>query len=286
MNNHASLQCIIMPFKPSSTLEFDGVGLALHFLLGNAVVLNGSLKEMWFGWRVKKLFSDAGQLCDYCKGCHQNFSVDKESSQQNIRFWIYGEYDHCLLNLSLYDAWDKTAVQKSIGFSCPDHLLGLRSGFVEWLRSSGIAWTSREKEASLWHEHCGIRGLDLIGKALKEFYIFSAFGKDKKLDLSPFERAVEKSPGSFMAHDILGWAFYRNNTLGQAKVSFKKALSINPHGAGVMAGLMWCSLKEKKRDKTLYWAESKARASGKNVEKAKETASRLYDRHNNTDHQP
>ena len=50
-------QCIVLPLRTESHDSFDGTGLALHFLLGNVLVLHTGLKEMWFGWRVKKIFA-------------------------------------------------------------------------------------------------------------------------------------------------------------------------------------------------------------------------------------
>ena len=55
-------QCIVLPFQPDSLQDFNGVGLALHFLLGNVMVLHTGLKECWFGWRVNKIFPEETDL--------------------------------------------------------------------------------------------------------------------------------------------------------------------------------------------------------------------------------
>jgi hypothetical protein len=61
-------QCIILPFQPDASDDFNGVGLALHFLMGNVMVLHNGLKECWFGWRVKKIFPEKSDLQAYCQG--------------------------------------------------------------------------------------------------------------------------------------------------------------------------------------------------------------------------
>jgi hypothetical protein len=59
---------IVMPFQPAPGQKYDGCGLALHFLLGNVIVLHSDLKELWFGWRVKKLFQGEAAFKAYCRG--------------------------------------------------------------------------------------------------------------------------------------------------------------------------------------------------------------------------
>ena len=51
-------QCIVLPFRAENRHPFNGTGLSLHFLVGNVLALHTGLKEMWFGWRVKKIFPE------------------------------------------------------------------------------------------------------------------------------------------------------------------------------------------------------------------------------------
>ena len=37
----------MLPLQPESHIDFNGVGLALHFLLGNTIVLHTGLTEFW-----------------------------------------------------------------------------------------------------------------------------------------------------------------------------------------------------------------------------------------------
>jgi hypothetical protein len=61
-------RCIVLPLQPESAPDFNGVGLALHFLIGNTIVLHTGLKEFWFGWRVKKIFPEKKDLAGYFRG--------------------------------------------------------------------------------------------------------------------------------------------------------------------------------------------------------------------------
>jgi len=47
---------MVFPLQPEKGRVFSGVGLGVHFLLGNVMALHTGLKELWFGWRVKKIF--------------------------------------------------------------------------------------------------------------------------------------------------------------------------------------------------------------------------------------
>jgi hypothetical protein len=59
---------IVMPFVPVPGRAFDGIGLGIHFLLGNLFGVHSGLTECWFGWRVKKIFQDGPAFSDYCRG--------------------------------------------------------------------------------------------------------------------------------------------------------------------------------------------------------------------------
>ena len=59
---------VVLPFQPQEEQSYDGIGLAIHFLLGNIVAIHTGLKEFWFGWRVKKIFPEKERLVAYCRG--------------------------------------------------------------------------------------------------------------------------------------------------------------------------------------------------------------------------
>lgn len=276
-------QCIIMPLRQRFSHDPGFVGMALHFLLGNVMVLNSSLTELWFGWRVKKLFADADELVSYCRKQDHPFSIRSVNTQQNVRFWIYGDVDAETVRLFLRDTLTDKTVSLTTRFSILDHFVDFRQAVVNWTATNGFLWTDQEKEAILWPETCHMDGLDSIGKALLEFYLFSSFGHTEKISLKIFETAVKRAPDAFMSHDLLGWAYYRDQQFSSAAASFNTALSINPGGAGVMSGLMWCGIMTQDEDAALHWARKKAAVCGKNIEASREKAIRLYQKQHHKD---
>lgn len=273
-------QCIVLPLQPAPRQSYDGVGLALHFLLGNVVVLHSGLKELWFGWRIKKIFEDAASLADHCRGTRLNIGLKELSQQQKVRFWIYGHYGHPTSEIGIYDA-DKIAPEPltPLPVSCDDHLVHFRQSFMERFDRTGVVFSRSQKHAALWKEHISIPGLDAVGRALEAFYHFSAFDSKIELDLEPFETAVRQAPKAFMSHDLLGWALYRLGRHAEAVDAFHRALSINPNGAGAMAGLIWCHIHMNDLEKTRSWAERKADACGQDATLARERAVRLFEKH-------
>lgn len=273
-------QCIVMPLKTKSSQDVGSVGPALHFLLGNVITINHSLGELWFGWRVKKLFADASLLMAYCTESAFPFSVRESSREQKVRYWVHGVVGEKNALLTLYDAEKDKKVYESIPYSCEDHLAAFRSAFIEWLESAGIPWTDQEKETALWKEACDMNGLDAMGKALMGTYTHSFAEETEMLMLSTFKEAVRKAPEAFMAHDLLGWALYRNRDYGGAIRAFKKALNINPGGAGAMSGLMWCCTMTQDEAGSIHWAQRKASVCSKDSREAKEKTLRVYQKYN------
>ena len=112
-NEKGKLRFIVMPLQPETADQYDGTGLALHFLLGNTVVLNTNLKEFWFGWRTQKLFPAKEDLTTYLLGQNKPLAFKQLSEEQKIRFWLYGKVKGDLAALSIYDsAADSHAVHR------------------------------------------------------------------------------------------------------------------------------------------------------------------------------
>ncbi len=277
-------QCIVLPLQPMPNQPYDGVGLALHFLLGNSVVLHSGLKELWFGWRIKKLFDDAAPLTDYCRGARLQVGLKKLSQQQKVRFWVYGQYGHQTSEIGIYDAdRSKPEPLNPLPVSCDDHLVQFRRSFMDGFDQTGVVFPQSQKHAALWEEQISLSGLDAVGRALETFYHFSAFESKGELDLKPFEAAVRQAPNAFMSHDLLGWAMYRQKKYQKAVDAFQHALSINPNGAGAMAGLIWCHIHMDDLEATLTWAQRKAESCLQDVALARERAVRLFEKHAATD---
>ena len=275
-------QCIVLPFRAANRQPFNGTGLALHFLLGNVLVLHTGLKEMWFGWRVKKIFPEQKMLQDYCRDPEIRLDLVQASLSQKVRFWIYGTYTEDTVSASLFDAQspEKTMPSTEPPISVDDGLIRFRSQFIQWLASPGLAMEPAQTQAALWTETIGRKGLDAVGRALERFYIYSSYGGDSTLDLAPFEKAAASAPDSFMAQDLYGWALYRKKKYTMAKIAFLKSLRVNPAGAGAMSGLMWCGVYAKDLEEAMFWSGRKADACRQDVAAAREAGRRRYEKAN------
>lgn len=271
-------RCIVLPFQTQSWKETRDCGLALHFLLGNVLVLHPGLQEFWFGWRAARIFPDFNALLNYCRDSGQGLNLQKASSEQNIRFWISGLGRQNQINMHLYDAQaQELTMSQDIAFSCQDDLTGFRSGFLDWFGKAARPFPARQQPAALWPEKINMQGLQAVGSALLEFYKFSFPGDQHQIRLQPFEQAVLAAPDSFMAHNLLGWALFRNQEVKKAAACFQQALSIHPLGAGAMAGLMWCALKTGDQETSVYWAGHKAESCTQDVEAAKKKARQRFE---------
>jgi hypothetical protein len=275
-------QCIVLPFQPRKGQPFDGTGLALHFLLGNVLVLHTGLKEMWFGWRVKKIFAQKEAFQRYCRDAHNQLDLVQASRLQKIRFWLYGNYTMQAVSLHFFDSRSphSHAIPIDLALSSEDKLVGFRSQFINWLPATGHPMPKEQIQPALWPETISREGLNAVGRALASFYIYSAYGGDESLDLTPFETAVAAAPESFMAQDLYGWALYRNKNYPAAKTAFLTSLRINPAGAGAMSGLMWCGVYGKDLEEAMFWSGRKADVCRKDVQAAREAGRRRYDKVN------
>ena len=257
--------------QPESHIDFNGVGLALHFLLGNTIVLHTGLTEFWFGWRVKKIFPEKKDLAVYCRGKGRRLDLKQLSDDQGIRFWIHGQVADRHVTILLFDgSKDEQAPSTTIPFSIEDELIGFRQAFTHWLEDCGLPFPEEQKKHALWPEKISMQGMDILGRALEEFYLYSSYEGQGEIDLRLFKEAVAIAPDSFMGQDLLGWAYYRNKYYNEAKASFLQALQANPKGAGAMSGLMWCGVFTKNREEALYWADRKAEVRQEDIEAAKQ----------------
>jgi len=278
-NEKGKHRLIVLPIQPQSSNDFNGIGLALHFLLGNTIAVNTDLKEFWFGWRVKKLFSQEKDLKAFTHGQAKSLDLKRLTQEQGIRFWLSGQVDDHKTILSLYDGEEKGRPASTIiSFSFDDYLIGFRNAFIHWLDGCGLPFSEPQKQLALWPEKMTWKGADIFGRTLEAFYIYSAYDdpNEGKIDLHPFKKVVAESPDSFMGQNLLGWACYRNKKYQNAKEAFLRALLANPDSPGVMSGLMWCGVYTKDEEEALYWASRKAVVMEKDIETARQkTLNRL-----------
>ena len=82
-------RCVVLPI-PSQDSLLPFIGMAVHFLFGNLVVLHPGFTECWFGWRVAKIFPDAADLEAYWKTGQPAPDLIRTGRREQIRFWITG----------------------------------------------------------------------------------------------------------------------------------------------------------------------------------------------------
>lgn len=282
MDSSPTDQCIVLPFRPADPPSFSGAGLALHFLLGNVLVLHTGFKEMWFGWRVDNIFPGEEEFRRYCRGAGQALDLAAVAQAQKVHFWLHGGYSGQSVAARLFDAQTPQAPSPSadLTISTDDALVRFRGEFIDWMARLGRPMPPEQVQAALWPETIDADGLDAVGRALERFYIYSAYGGKEPLAIAPFADAAALAPASFMAHDLHGWALYRNRQYTPAKIAFLKSLRINPAGAGAMSGLMWCGVYAKDLEEAMYWSGRKADVCRRDVPAAREAGRRRYEKVN------
>lgn len=244
--------------------EYNGIGLGIHFLLGNMIAIHPELAEFWFGWRVNKIFKAVPDLKAFCRG-NKGIDIKLFAKEQKIRFWLYGKYRETngivLVSLSLYDADLEKNYDIDLLLDTSDFFINFGHCFFEWLALCNLPLDHKQMAKALWKENISIKGLEYLGCAVEVTYlnyIDPTVFKDGLFDLEWFEKAVMSSPMSYLAHDIKGWAFYKNKIYGKAKDCFKKALEKNEDGIGAIAGMMLCYVFEKNKEKALAFSIAKA----------------------------
>ncbi len=263
---------IVMPLQPGPGQGTDGTGLGIHFFLGNLVCLHPGLLECWFGWRVKKIFPDPGLLTAYCRGQNSAVDIQELGAGQKVRFWIEGRYccagETMSIEAVLHDTRDHLAFGAGFTLEPEGGALGFGRAFFDWIRDCGISIDGHP--GALWPEKISPEGMDHLGKALGVLYLNYVDGSGAAVDLTHFETAASACPDSYLCQDLLGWGLYKNGLNERAAEAFVIAAGLNPNGLGALAGLMWCALAERDREKTLHYALEKGRCRGENPKKARD----------------
>ena len=270
---------IVLPFQPQENGAYYGIGLGVHFLLGNVVALHTGFKEFWFGWRVKKIFLEKEKLRAYCRGEGLQLDISNLGKEQEIRYWLRGKVKQqgSKIQVALilrdtkgkHDEWST-----ELTLEPEDQLIGFRKGFLAWLETCGFYLPEAQAAKALWPEKTTIEGLDLLGRALETFYLHSSWGDKGPVDLNLLNRAVSAAPASYLAHDLRGWILYKNKDYQAADDSFRSALKLNPNGLGAMAGLMWCAIYTNDEEEAYKWAIAKADLRGESRDAAKASVAR------------
>jgi len=258
---------IVLPLQSKKGQAYDGIGLGIHFLLGNVVTLHTGLKEFWFGWRVKKIFLEKERLTNYCQGEDLRLEITKLGKAQGIRYWLWGSVRQqggkVQADLVLKDTkGDRTEWKTGLILDPTDHLIGFRKGFLTWLKACGLPFKDTQVTKALWPEKTTLKSLGLMGRDLKTYYLHTSWGDKGPLDSELFDSSVSAAPSSYLAHDLKGWALYKNKDYNSAKESFRSAIKINPNGLGAISGLIWCAVYTNDKEKATKWAMVKADIRG------------------------
>jgi hypothetical protein len=248
------------------------------------IVLHPGFQEFWFGWRVARIFPSPDDLSAYCRTGAPAPDTISSGRREQIRFWIGGTVSSSAASLSANLSLTDTETEKiqpapEMVIDTERHLLGFRKRFMDWLGQCGHPFPPDQRDKALWPEKATTAGLDLVGRALEIFYLQSAYGGKAPVDTAPFQQAVDAAPAAFMSHDLLGWALYRNEHFEKAREAFMESVRINAHGAGAMAGLMWCAVMTGDRKDALNWASRKAESCAGDIGAAREKALRLLEKH-------
>ena len=270
---------IVLPLQPQGGQAYNGIGLGVHFLLGNVVALHTGFKEFWFGWRVKKIFPQKKKLIAHCRGKDPRLDIAKLGKEQDIRYWLWGsvqkQENRTKIVLVLTDTKGESEERTTELILDPaDQLIGFRKGFLTWLDACGFPFPDAQVAKALWPEKTTLKSLDLLGRDLEKYYLHASWGDKSPFDPELFDSAVSEAPFSYLAHDLKGWVMYRNKDYQSAEKSFRSAIKINPAGLGAISGLMWCAVYTHDVEKAYKWAMAKADIRGESREAARVSVDR------------
>jgi len=160
---------IVLPLQPQEGQAYDGIGLGVHFLLGNVVAPHTGLKEFWFGWRVKKIFPQKERLRAYCRGEGPRLDIAKIGKEQDIRYWLWGSFQQqgskMQIALVLTDTkGERDEWTTELILDPSDQLIGFRKGFLAWLDACGLPFPDAQVAKALWPEKTTLKSLNVPGR--------------------------------------------------------------------------------------------------------------------------
>ncbi len=274
--NQDKQRFIVMPFQPEPEQEYNGIGLGLHFFIGNIMAVQTLLKEFWFGWRANKLFKNQVEMIEFCQGKNSLDNIEQLAREQEIKYWLNGTYvqDNNKINLSLtLSIFNGNIKEHSKKFSVDlsDNLIGFRNEFIDWLGEFSLSFEDAQEKKIMWPEQISFKGLDFLGRSVESTYINYVDNSkpDDPIELKFFEKMVLTAPDSYLAWDMRGWGLYKNKSYKEAEKSFLKAISLNKDGLGALSGLMWCYIFANNTDLATQYAVAKADVRNASHKKAK-----------------
>jgi len=267
---------IVMPFQPESEQVYSGIGLGLHFLIGNVMAVQTLLKEFWFGWRVNKLFKNQVEIVEFCQGKKGLDNIEQLAKEQEIKYWLNGTYvqddNRIILSLvlSIFNGNIKEHSKKFI-IDLSDNLIGFRNEFIDWLGEFSLSFKDIQRQKIMWPEQISFKGLDFLGRSVESTYMNYVDNSkpDDPIELEFFEKAALAAPNSYLVWDMKGWGLYKNRSYKEAEKAFLKAISLNKNGLGALSGLMWCYIFVNNTDLATKYAIAKADVRNASHKKAK-----------------
>ncbi len=262
---------VVLPLQPDRGQDFNGMGLGIHFLLGNLLAVHTGFAEFWFGWRIKNLFSKIEDLRSFTRGSGPLFPLPEHAAREKIRFWVSGKYrqykDYIIVSVTVNDFDMQREYMWELRIDPFDHLIGFSKQFLSLVDDHILDLPHGQFAKAFWHEKITFQGLDFLGYAVDATYEGMITGEE--LNLKWFEKAVLDSPESYLINDLKGWALYKNRNYSKAVEFFSNAIKINPNGLGALAGMMWCNISKKERDIATKFCFAKADVRNESHAKAK-----------------
>ena len=259
---------IVLPLQSEDRGAFFGSGLAVQFMLGNIIAMHPDLEEFWFSWRTKKIFPQTQALRDYCRGRGPKLDLIKLGKQEKIRYWLSGRTTllgggKIQVSLTLTDA-EKGGQGQTVWLMVEPvaNPGGFCRAFLNWLSDCGLGFPKDQAHLACWPEYNTIRGLNALGLALEAYYLDTYQKAKTRFDLTPFRKALDAAPESYLARDLMGWALFKNQDYRAARRAFSSAMGMNPGDLGAAGGLMWCAIGLGQDDMAYQWGAAKARLRG------------------------
>ena len=152
-----------------------------------------------------------------------------------------------------------------------DHVMEFCKLFLAWLEKCNLPLSKEQSAKVAWPEKSTPGGLDFLGRALETTYqdYFAPKSEKNHMEgLKWFDKALAMCPESYLVHDLMGWAHYKDKAYDQALTSFQTAVELNKNGLGALSGMMWCYIYLNNQKKAVEFALAKADTRKESHEKA------------------
>jgi hypothetical protein len=270
-------QCIVLPFRAGTAQPFNGTGLALHFLVGNVLVLHTGLKEMWFGWRVKKIFPGKGVVSALLSRCGQPTGPGSgqpvaEGALLALRQLRTRQPSSFIFST---DNAGSRHPPVDLAITLDDGLIGFRTQLIQWLDSLGRPMPDDQVRHPCGPKRSAAKAWTLWVVHWSFFTCTRPMAATDRWRCRHLKRRQRRRNLSWLRIYTAG-RFTATGTIRPHGVAFLTSLRINPAGAGAMSGMMWCGVYDKDLEEALFWSGRKADVCRQDVQAAREAGRRRY----------